>query len=140
VNNDVRDVAFAPSGDRWFGISAGVVRDNRTDFTDFTVLDEGDGLPANTVRQLAIDSAPGGPAQRRCRRPAPQGRRPRHALGRVSLRRVVSFSDLTPGASRRPLSLKGEGVQGSQGQWISRYSKSDSVVMLTSRVSASSEM
>ncbi len=61
VNNDVRDVAFAPSGDRWFGISAGVVRDNRTDFNDFTVLDEGDGLPANTVRQLAIDSALGGP-------------------------------------------------------------------------------
>jgi len=52
VSNDVRDVAFAPSGDRWFGTSAGVVRD---DGTDFTVFNDGDGLPSNTVRQLAID-------------------------------------------------------------------------------------
>ena len=53
VSNDVRDVAFAPSGDRWFGTTAGVVRDDGTDIVSF---DDGDGLPSDSVRQLAIDS------------------------------------------------------------------------------------
>ena len=49
--------------------------------------------------------------------------------------RIFGFAE-----TKRVLSLKGEGVQGSQGQWISMYSKIDSLVMVTSRVSASSEM
>jgi ligand-binding sensor domain-containing protein len=52
-SNDVRDVAFAPSGDRWFGTTAGVARDDGTDIVSF---DDGDGLPSDSVRQLAIDS------------------------------------------------------------------------------------
>ena len=52
-SNDVRDVAFAPSGAMWFATLSGVARDDGNGNVD--VFRTGDGLPSNTVRQIAID-------------------------------------------------------------------------------------
>lgn len=55
VDNDVRAIAVAPSGDLWFATAGGVSRLAAGAGGLFTSYTAADGLPSNTARGVAID-------------------------------------------------------------------------------------